>query len=91
VGKIAIPSAGARPSEAGGAQCLGWGRVHAFAGGAQLLSVRGDDLGHPEQAGGLGRSWVGGGSVWVWVGPEGARRQTRALPPSVDGSERWNS
>ncbi|XP_035822173.1 uncharacterized protein [Zea mays] len=54
----------------GGAQCLGWGRVHAFAGGAQLLSVRGGDLGHPEQAGDLGRSRVGGGSAWARAGPD---------------------
>jgi hypothetical protein len=82
-------SAGGRftPS-AGGRFTPSRGQVHAFAGAG---SRRGDDLGHPEQAGGLGRSRVGGGSAWARAGPDGARRQTRALPPSVYGSERWNS
>jgi len=60
--------AGARPSEAGRSLVPRLGRVHAFTGGAQLRSVRGDNLGHPEQVGGLGRSRVGGGSAWARAG-----------------------
>jgi hypothetical protein len=46
--EAAGPVQGRARAGRGRAQCLGWGRVHTFVGGAQLLSVRGDDLGHPE-------------------------------------------